>query len=110
MKLICSDFVPNGVTLFVAVRYVKLPEGKLDFFELFGNARAWFQYRRPNLVPRNPTGSTSAMMRRVHENIVRMSFSEAYFHLGIKVIRKANPIANLALVAGIARSVSWKAL
>jgi 2,4-dienoyl-CoA reductase-like NADH-dependent reductase (Old Yellow Enzyme family) len=104
IKLNSCDFVPGGVTPDLAASYVKMLEGKLDFFEISGGLEAKYVIRSKVidkvLCLGIPKEKQAQLIREAHQRVDGLTFSEAYFRPELKIIRKVNPKANLALVGG----------
>jgi 2,4-dienoyl-CoA reductase-like NADH-dependent reductase (Old Yellow Enzyme family) len=104
IKLNSTDYVPNGVTVDLASRYVNLLAPKLDFFEISGGTTPKHVVRsdiNDEILTRGvKLADRPSLLKSVHALMDGLGFSQMYFREAARFIRKQNPGVALALVGG----------
>jgi 2,4-dienoyl-CoA reductase-like NADH-dependent reductase (Old Yellow Enzyme family) len=105
VKLNGADFHAGGVVPEQAAEHVRLLKDALDFFEISGGTTMQYTIRTTvservlAQAIRDPA-QRAATIRKAHSLVTDVPFSEMHFRPQLKVIRKVNADANLALVGG----------
>ncbi|OHT04510.1 oxidoreductase, FAD/FMN-binding family protein [Tritrichomonas foetus] len=112
IKMNGNDYIDGGVTPDLAAQYVKLLVNDIDFFEISGGVNA-SRIIRSKLNEKILTKDVKKekreeLIKSAKESLQGVKFTEMYNLDSLKVIRKAVPNANLALVGGISTLVSME--
>jgi 2,4-dienoyl-CoA reductase-like NADH-dependent reductase (Old Yellow Enzyme family) len=104
IKLNSADYVPNGVTVELASRYVSLLASKLDFFEISGGTTPKHVIRsdvNDEILTRGvKLADRPNVLKSVHAMMDGLGFSQMYYRDATRFIREQNPGVALALVGG----------